>query len=1095
MAFTIRNSGGDSFPAAFPAAWQSFRDHVYAMSAEGSTTQLGFYERSTGTFRTRSLRSLLDEVAGLAATLRERTPPGAAVLVMARAPETTLRGYFASLLANRPPAIYPARLAAESKEQARDRLQGLLDTSGARVTITEAARLDALGGLSTEVLPIDGVHEPARARDLIAAESPSRSDIAHYQFSSGSTRQPEAIAVSNENLLVHLEALAARIGIGRGDTLVSWLPLGHDMGLVGKALLAAHQSVDLRIMSPFDFLSRPAAWLRAIASHTGVVTASPSMAFDVATRRVEDSALQGLDLGTWKRAYCGAEPVHIPTLERFVARFEPYGFRPSSLKPTYGLAEATLMATMPDGDTPARYLEVGTQSFSRGTRIDVRQEHLLGSGLPRNKDAILHACLGRPARGTLISLRDSTDSPIHQDHMVGSVHLDGPSISPGTRTADGSVHRAPGPLETGDLGYFHDGELVIVDRIKSIIIWNGENYSAAASEHVLASTSATPASKIAVLDLDHDGERQVVAVVEIARGEDPVAPASAIASARSSLPHPVHEVTVLPAGSMPRTTSGKLRRHKLRSDLSSGRVKPLFRMSDLPSGNGAVNPAPSAATDDSVLDLDLEDARSVVYGLIRDSLEVKGRSVPHLRDDLHLQDDLALDSVDLLEICLGVEDAFHVAVDEPALERIRTVGDVVALQRHHTDQPSIHAVLDDFQQQIPQIWRSVSHQDNRMVTIDGHGLVDLASLNYLGLDLLPEVAAAVPDLLRKWGVHPSWTRAVASPEPYDRLEASLAQLVGSADTIVFPTISLLHIGVLPILVGHGTLIVDVGAHNSIQEAADIVRARGGTIRRFRYEDLDSLEEALRRSKPGPRVIALNGVYSMTGEIPPLGAISALADQYEAEVYVDDAHGIGVIGSEPTESVPYGIGGGGVIQHLGLDPDRFIYVAGLSKSFSSMAAFVTVRSDVERRRMQQASTLVFSGPIPVASLASALAGLEVNDRRGDVLRWRLLEATRDIIEAVENSGLQRDGTSDFPIVNVPIGSVDKTIAATRLMWDEGVLLTPSVFPAAPLSRGGLRMSLTASHTDHEIALARSAISRLSEAIPRTDLGHPPRRVET
>ncbi len=1095
MAFTTQNSGESAFPASFSAAWQSFRDHVYAASAGGSTTQLGFYDRATGTFRTLSLRSLLDDVAGLAASLQERTAPGAAVLVLARAPETILRGYLASLLANRPPAIYPARLASEPKEQAQDRLEGLLDTLGADVTITESARVETLHGLTTEILLVDGEHEPVRAKDLIAAESPSRGDVAHYQFSSGSTRRPEAIAVSNANLLVHLEALASRIGIESGDALVSWLPLGHDMGLVGKALLAFHQSVDLRLMSPFDFLSRPAAWLRAIASHAGVVTASPSMAFDVATRRVEDSALQGLDLGTWKRAYCGAEPVHIPTLERFVARFEPYGFRAANLKPTYGLAEATLMATMPDGTTPARYLEVGTRSFSHGTRIDVHQEYLLGSGVPRDKHALLQACLGHPAQGTLVTLRDSAENPITQDHIVGSVHVDGPSISPGTRTEDGSVERPAGPFETGDLGYFHDGELVIVDRVKSIIIWNGENYSAAASEHVLATESEIPVNKIGVLDLEHEGERHVVTVVEIARGEDPVAAAAAVASARASLPHPVHEVTVLPPGSMPRTTSGKLRRHKLRADLSSGRVDPLFHMSDLPIGDGAVASAKPTAAESNVLDLDLEDARSVVYALIREALAVKGRSVPLLHDELNLRDDLALDSVDLLEICLGVEEAFHVAVDEPALERIRTVGDVVALRQHHTDQPSIHAVLDDFQQQIPQVWRSVSHQENRMVTIEDHLLVDLASLNYLGLDLLPEVAAAVPELLRDWGVHPSWTRAVASPEPYERLEAGLAQLVGATDTIVFPTISLLHIGVLPILAGHGTLIVDVGAHNSIQEASDLVRARGGTIRRFRYEDLDSLEEALRRSKPGPRVIALNGVYSMTGEIPPLAAIGALAEAYDAEVYVDDAHGIGVIGSSPTDSVPYGLGGGGVIQHLGLDSNRFIYVAGLSKSFSSMAAFVTVRSDAERRRLQQASTLVFSGPVPVASLASALAGLEVNDQRGDVLRWRLLEVTRDLIDAVEGAGLQRDGTSEFPIVNVPIGSVDKTIAATRLMWDEGVLLTPSVFPAAPLSRGGLRMSVTASHTDHEIALTQAAISRLAESIPRTDLGRPPRRIET
>ncbi len=1076
---------------------RSFRDRVVSASRQGSPTQLGFYDRKSGSFETTSLRSLLDEVSGAAAALRESSRPGTPVLVVARSPETILRGYFAAILANRPPAIYPARLASESDEQARKRLARLSATLGPHIALAERSRMDALAEPHQKIIAIDDDHGSLRAEDLIAAEHPQRNDIAHYQFSSGSTRQPTAIAISNENLLFHLQALIDRIELEEGDTLVSWLPLGHDMGLVSKALLSAFASVDLRLMSPFDFISRPAAWLKAIAQYPAVMTASPSMSFEVVTHRIDDSALEGLDLSGWKRAYCGAEPVHIPTLERFLARFEPYGFDPSALKPTYGLAEATLMATMPSADSAGRYLEVDTTRFSSGERVSVRSEHTLGSGSSHPIGTILQACLGHPARGTDVSLRDDDDVAILEDQVVGNVVVDGPAISPGIRTEDGEVRRAAGPHRTGDLGYFYDGELVIVDRVKSIIIWNGENFSASASEHVLSSAASIPASKTAVIDLEKADGRTIVAVMECLRGQDPEEAANAMARARSAVPHPVHEIRVLPPGSMPRTTSGKLQRHKLRAELTAGRIAPLFEVGELPEANGP-KPEPVRTRNghdrELVLDLDLEDARSIVYALIRDSLESRGRSVPALSDDLNVRDDLALDSVDLLEICLGVEDEFHITVDEEALAHIRSVGDIVDLRDYRSDRPSIHALLSGFQEQVPQIWRTVSSQRNRMLTIDGHELVDLASLNYLGLDLLPEVARAVPGMIDDWGVHPSWTRAVASPEPYVRLEAELARLTGAPDTLVFPTITLLHFGVLPLLVGHGTLIIDVGAHHSIQEASDLIRARGGAVRPFKYDDLETLEESLRRSKPGPRVIALNGVYSMTGAIPPLGEIAAIAGRYDAQVYVDDAHGIGVLGADPSPDAPYGHGGGGVIRHLGLDPDRFIYVGGMSKAFSSMAAFISVRNSAEKALYQRASTVVFSGPIPVASLASAIAGLEVNARCGDVLRAHLLEATRDLIRSVRRAGLPRDGTGYFPIVNVPIGSVDRTIAATKLLWDEGVLLTPSVFPAAPLNRGGLRMSLTSSHTEQELAIATAAMERLAEAIPPIDLGSAPRRVE-
>ena len=144
----------------------------------------------------------------------------------------------------------------------------------------------------------------------------------------------------------------------------------------------------------------------------------------------------------------------------------------------------------------------------------------------------------------------------------------------------------------------------------------------------------------------------------------------------------------------------------------------------------------------------------------------------------------------------------------------------------------------------------------------------------------------------------------------------------------------------------------------------------------------------------------------------------------------------------------------------------------------MAAFITLRNERERRRLQRAGSIIFSGPVPVASLASAIKGLEINEQRGDQLRARLLEVTRHLARTVDAAGFERSSQTEFPIVNLVIGALSEVVGASKIMWDAGVLLTPSVFPAAPLNRGGLRMSLTASHTDEELSRADNALRRLA-----------------
>jgi 7-keto-8-aminopelargonate synthetase-like enzyme len=382
---------------------------------------------------------------------------------------------------------------------------------------------------------------------------------------------------------------------------------------------------------------------------------------------------------------------------------------------------------------------------------------------------------------------------------------------------------------------------------------------------------------------------------------------------------------------------------------------------------------------------------------------------------------------------------------------------------------SVTTLIAHLTDQIPQTNLVVERQEGRRLLIGGRWITDFGSLNYLGLDLNPEVIASVQPMLKEWGTHPSWTRAVASPAPYMELERELAALVGAPEVLVFPTITLLHLGVLPLLAGsEGTILVDEGSHKSIREAAELATARGAKIVPVRRSDAADLERQLQRCDPrSPRVITVNGVYSMPGTLPDIPGYADLARRYNATLYIDDAHGIGVLGEHPHAGMPYGSGGGGVVRYFGLGYDHIVYVAGLSKAFSSLGAFVTCRSPSERTLFLAASTMIFSGPVPVASLATALAGLRINRQVGDIVRSHVHRLTMRIIRGAREAGLVVENEIGFPALTVVIGGIEQVVDACRIAWEHGILFTPAAFPAMPLERGGLRLSVTAANTDADV----------------------------
>ena len=286
--------------------------------------------------------------------------------------------------------------------------------------------------------------------------------------------------------------------------------------------------------------------------------------------------------------------------------------------------------------------------------------------------------------------------------------------------------------------------------------------------------------------------------------------------------------------------------------------------------------------------------------------------------------------------------------------------------------------------------------------------------------------------------------------------------------LAFPTLTHTHNGVLPALAGEGTVLVDHRAHRTIHDATIVASARGATVRRFRSGDVEHARRLLQGPLRGPRVLCLDGINSMTGNAPDLPAFATLARDHDALLYVDDAHGFGIVGErggyDPT---PYGRRGNAIVRWFGESYDHIVLTAGFSKAYSSLLAFVTCSPELKRYLKAVLPSYVYSGPVPVAALATALAGLEVNQRRGDDLRALLWQRTRTLLEHLDKLGIATTNTSGFPLVELALVDPADLDAVGHHLFDRGIYVTLAPYPVVPRRETGFRIQLTAAHTADQV----------------------------
>ena len=463
-----------------------------------------------------------------------------------------LDAFFGTLLAGAVPVpLYPP-LRLGRLDEYHSATARMINLVGARLVISDSRVRRLLGKAMEASRPDLGCHT---ADALVAGtdevEAPPYR-LALIQFSSGSTVDPKPVALSQKSLVDQCAILNSVINASATahEVGVSWLPLYHDMGLIGCLLSAVYYPGPLVLIPPENFLARPALWLRAVSRHRGTASAAPSFGYSLCAHRIKDAELDGVDLSSWRIALNGAEPVSMKVMRNFARRFQAWGFNPRVLTPGYGLAEAALAVTYCAPERPVQALSVDPLELAR--RGEVR------SG------SFEIASVGPPVPGLEVEIR-SARGELLPERRVGRIFVRGPSVMMGYFRNRKATSRAltDGWLDTGDLGFVEKGELYVCGRAKDVIIIRGANHQPQEFEGCVDAVDGVRTGCVVALGFTPEGaegEELLILAERSVRGASGDLEERIRKAVLDGTGVRAHTVRVLAPGTLPRTSSGKMRR-------------------------------------------------------------------------------------------------------------------------------------------------------------------------------------------------------------------------------------------------------------------------------------------------------------------------------------------------------------------------------------------------------------------------------------------------------------------------------------------------------------------------------------------------------
>ena len=970
--------------------------------------------------------------------------------------------------------------------------------------------------LCTEDIPLE------IASDWVPTRLTDR-DLGLIQYTSGSTGSPKGVMLTHQNLIANARMITHAFSLNfEVAEAVSWLPLYHDMGLIGGILTAAYNGICNTIMSPIAFLTKPIRWLRAISEFRAVCSGGPNFAYALCNDKVTLEQCEGLDLSSWEVAYNGAEPVRADVMDEFTRKFAPFGFRPEAHYPCYGMAETTLLVT--GGDAKSKPI---IRTFDQSALVEHRVSHVD----PDHENAKQLVGCGQVVPPEEVLIVNPETRRRLPDDQIGEIWVDSPSAGTGywdKEEISEEIFRArlfpdngKTYLRTGDLGFMDRGELFVSGRLKDMIIIRGVNrYPQDIEATAEQCDHRTRNGGTAAFAFERWDREHLVVVCEVKRSRDHKSWDDLIEKIRSQVTSehdlPPDAIVLVRAHSVPKTSSGKVQRHACREDFKNDRLLTVAKwisweddgITETDSHrSGATNGHVSNSKGYTAEELTLHGLFPQVVDAVMHFVKSAGKEqARNLTLDTNIVE-LGLDSLERMEIASNVQVAFGGTIPEDVLQETETIKDVaLAVQQHIGNQP----VVDDITrlgtdegtsriagpipesyyrlEKMPEFVRLQRQKQvfkenglrnpffsvhegniNSTTRIAGRELISFASYNYLGLSGDPQVSAIAKGAIDEFGTSVSASRIVSGEKTIHReLEKELSEFLGVEDVITFPGGHACNESVVGHLVGPGDLILhDSFAHNSIVQGAILSGARR---RAFNHNDWNHLDEILKQIRLDYRrvLIAIEGLYSMDGDYPELSKFVEVKEKHKAWLYVDEAHSIGTLGET----------GRGVAELFDVPRDHAeCWMGTLSKSFGSCGGFVGGKQELIEYLRYTTPGYVFAAGMPPANVGAALGALrQIKDNNE---RIKQLQANSQLFlslatQAGLNTGESRGGAPIIPIIT---GSSSLALLLSQRLFDEGINAQPILYPAVPENQTRVRIFMTASHSEEQIRFSVETLARL------------------
>ncbi|UUO07000.1 aminotransferase class I/II-fold pyridoxal phosphate-dependent enzyme [Blastopirellula sp. J2-11] len=911
--------------------------------------------------------------------------------------------------------------------------------------------------------------------------------LAFLQYTSGSTAVPKGVMVTHGNMVANEQLIQQYFQFTQESTVVSWLPMFHDMGLIGGILAPLFVGFPSVLMAPNTFLREPIKWLQTVTDFGATATGAPNFAFDLCAKKITPQQKTKLDFSSLTIAFNGSEPVRAETVQRFSEAFADCGFRPEAFFPCYGMAETTLLVS---GGPPLANTDIVTVDAAQ-----LVQHQIVDSDQGRP----LVSC-GQVGPDLEVRIVDPETFIQRSPHEVGEIWLNGDSVAQGywhrtNETVEAFQAQLEGDdrnwLRTGDYGFLRDGQLYVTGRLKDLIIIRGRNiYPQDIEELVEQHFEVIEPNSCAAFSVESNGEEKLLVIAEGTRemvrwsnngggNGELVDLHHKIDTLRSAILNQFEvaltDLMFVRPATFPTTSSGKVQRQLAKKRFESGDFEIVFESAVRTPETVETSPSGSAELTTIICDILQEWARD------------EEQQLPPL-DGHTTFTSLGVDSLAAADIGARLEKKLGFSVEADTLYQQHTIDELSQFLGRRVPTNSLaggngHAALTQadylgfFQEGLQRFhqFRDAGHdyfgtvierQEGSYAWVGGQKMLMMASYSYLGLINRPEINQAAEEAIALYGTGAHGVRLLAGTfDAHRQLEQEIAEFFHSDDAIVYSSGFMTNLATVAALVGKGDFVIgDELNHASIVDGCQFSAA---TFLMFSHNNMEELEEILKEHRGRRMLVIVDAVYSMEGDIAPLPRIIQLCREYGALLMVDEAHSLGVIGKT----------GKGIQEHFDLPDDAIdIKMGTLSKSIASCGGFIAARQEIIDFLKHTARGFIFSAALPAAQVGAARKCFEIIQREPH-LADRLRRLCDQFVSGLRQLGFEVPPT-ESAVVPIIFSTEKETLEAVGFCRDQGLFVVPVFYPAVPMDKPRIRATVTASLTEDEIDSALSVFQALS-----------------